>query len=265
MTDEVVSEVIGTETTMANTTPVEASVAPEFASIVPAEYADKGWVKDIKDTNTLFKMTDDLKSELGKRPAGIPQEGGDWTEFNKAFGVPESAEGYELSAPQEGGEGFQQSMREAALALGLSQKQMAGMDAAVNKFGAENAPEGQDPEAQDAEFEKMTAETFGERKDEALANAKALISAHTPEQFKDSIESMSNKDLTIMASVLDGIQQKYINADDLPKAGGAVSSGMTAEAKQAQGRALMAMPAFQDKMHPEHAAVAAQVKTLYGT
>lgn len=256
----VAAEVTGVETTMPTTTPPVEATPTEFSSIIPAEYADKPWVQDIKDVETMFKMTDDLKSELGKRPAGIPQEDGDWTEFNKAFGVPETVEGYELSAPAEGGEDFQKAMKDAALKLGMNQKQLSGMDEAFNKYGGNSEV---DVEAQNVEFDKMVAETFGDRQEEVLKIAKGLIDAHTPDSFKADIDGLSNKHLTIMAAVLDGVQQKYISEDDLPKGEGQVPSGVSAQEKRAKGLALMSLPEYSDKSHPNHKNVLAQVDAIY--
>ena len=45
----------------------EAS-APEFSSIVPADYADKGWVKDVKDIDGLFKAYKDLGVSVIEEP-----------------------------------------------------------------------------------------------------------------------------------------------------------------------------------------------------
>ena len=254
------TEIQGVETTMSNHTPAAEGTPTDFSSIIPAEYADKPWVQDIKDTNTLFKMTDDLKSELGKRPAGIPQADGDWTEFNKTFGVPESADKYELgeaSNPE-----FNSKMRDIMLEAGVSQRQAAILDAKYNELAGSMAP---DTAAQEAEFEKLTTDTFGERKDEVLKTAKNLLLDNTPDGFSDRINDMSNTDLTILASVLDSIQQKYISEDSLPKGSGTVATGMSADEKQLRGRSLMASPAFKDKGHPDHAKVAAEVSSLYGT
>ena len=259
--DGTAESITGSEAVIPNIAPAVAPV--DFSSIVPAEYADKPWVQDIKDTATLFKMTDDMKSEMGKRPAGIPEAGGDWGEFNKALGVPDTVEGYELNAPAEGGEGFQTAMKEAALALGLRPEQLAGLDAAVGKFNEANPTETAiDPVA----FEQITAETFGERKDEVLETAKSLLEAHAPEQFKSSIDGLSNENLTIMASVLDSIQQKYISEGDIPKGDGAVTmGGMSSEAKIAEGTRLMSLPEYSDKGHPNHAEVFEKAGRMFGT
>lgn len=256
-------DITGTEATIPNSPTPAAPTPVEFANIIPQDYADKGWVQDVKDINGLFKMTDDLKSEMGKRPGGIPQADGDWGEFNKALGVPESIEGYEgLSTPMEGNEGFQTAMKEAALAAGLRPQQMAAMDAAANKFAEDNPAT---PESNEVEFEQMVAETFGERKDEALQNTKALIEAHTPEKFKPDVDGLSNKNLTIMASVLDSIQQKYINEGDIPTGDSVSMGGMTSEAKIAEGTRLMTLPEYSDKSHPGHKEVFEKAGRLFGT
>jgi hypothetical protein len=59
---------------------------------IPESYQDRGWAKDIKSQEDLWKLTDNAQSLIGKRPAGIPtadapQE--EWDKFYQALGRPE--------------------------------------------------------------------------------------------------------------------------------------------------------------------------------
>lgn len=263
--EPITTEVTGVEGTVPNITPTETPAPVEFSNIVPESFSDKPWVKDVKDVEGLFKMTDDLKTKLGERPAGIPQnDAGNeaWAEFNKAFGVPESGEEYQLSDPQEGAEDFQKQVRDMFLAAGVSQRQANMLDASFNKIMESLAP---NPEANEAEFVKMTDEAFGNRKDTVLDNAKNLLEAHVPEAFKEHVNTLPNKELTILASVLDSIQQKYINESDIPPGGSTTSLGMSTEQKRARGIELMSSPAWKNKSHPQHAAVAEEVARIYSS
>lgn len=259
-------EITGVETTMANVDPlVESKPELQFSDIVPEEYKDKPWVQDVKDINGLFKMTTDLKSKLGERPAGIPQEDATPEQkaaFNKAFGVPDSPDGYELSEPAEGAEEFQKGIRQMFLDAGVSKTQAAKLDKAFNELVLGMAP---DPAKLDAEFDQMALDTFGERKDKALENAKILLNSNVPEAFKDHINNLGNKELIVMASVLDQIQQKYIAEDSLPQSGGSATPAMSAEDARAKGRQLIASEAYQNSFHPDHARVVEEVRRIYGT
>lgn len=256
------------QTTIANTTPTPApeAGAVDLASIIPEAYSDKPWVKDVKDIDGLFKLTDGLKSEIGKRPGGIPQETAT-DEVKKAFyselGVPDSVEGYELAAPQEGAEEFQSQMKETMYKLNLTADQAKGLDAAYNELVAAMTP---DAETLNADFDKLAEDTLGERRDEVLATAKHLLAENTkelPPEMQEHISNLPNKELIIMASVLDQVNQKYIREDAIP-AGGNSAAASQGSARE-RGYALMQTDAWKDKSHPNHAETAAEVKRLYGT
>jgi len=247
--------------------PAEATVPVEFSSIIPEGYADKGWVKDIPDIPTFFKMTNDLKSKQGERPAGIPHENSTDEErsaFNKSFGVPENAEGYKLSDPVKGHEDFQNRVRAMMLKNGVSQGQAAGLDADWTELMKSLAP---DTEVQAADFDKMATEMFGDKKETVLSTANALLEAHSkdlPDDIKNAFNDLPNNVLVPLAAVLNSIQKKYINEDDIP-GGDPAPGGLTPEEKRAKGRILMASPAYKDKFNSEHEATVAQVKAIYGT
>lgn len=253
---------------MPNHTPIETPTIPELSLITPADYADKGWLTDIKDVEGLFKLTDSLKSEIGKRPAGIPQNDAstdEWSNFNKSFGVPGAADGYELSVPTEGLEEYHKLTTEAFHKAGLSQRQAAILNEAQLDLMESLSP---DTEAQEAEFQKMTTEVFGDRKDDAINVAKSLLDENTkdlPDAFKEVLNSLPNKQLIAITAVLDKIQSKHINADDLPSTVNAIATGMTDKERRAEGVRLMMLPEYNDRSHPGHAEIEAKVRAIYGT
>ena len=245
----IATEVISEETTIPNSVPTDTGAAPgapDFQSIVPAEFADKAWVQDVKDIDGFFKMANDMKSELGRRAESSTPS------------APESVDSYELGEPAN--KDFQDAMKGMFLKNGISVDQAKALDADYNEIISKFSP---DTEALDAEFDKMTGELFGDRLDEVLNTAKNLLSEHTPESMKDQVNSLGNKELTIMASVLDSIQAKFINEDDLPRERGGASSSASPEAKRAEAKALMASPEWKNKSHPGHDAVAIKVQELY--
>lgn len=262
-----VSQNAGVSIGMPNTTPTVEAAPTEFSNIIPADFADKPWVKDVKDIPGLFKMTDDLKSKMGERPAGIPHENSTPEEraaFNKSFGVPEAAADYKLSDPIKGHEDFQNRVRDIMLKNNLSQGQAEGLDADWNELMESLSP---DPEAQNADFDKMATDIFGDNKDKVLSDANALLEAHSkdlPDDTKAAFNNLPNNILVPLAAVLNSIQGKYINEDDIPT-GATVPSGMSPEERRAKGATLMASPAWKDSFHPDHAKVAAEVKAIYGT
>jgi len=272
MTDE--SPVTETASTgvsieMPVTTPITEPTTPDFKDIIPKDDVDKPRGRDVKDVDGFFKMTDDLKSEMGKRPAGIPQSDASeeqWGEFNKSFGVPSEAAGYQLEDATEGMQEYNKLSREAYLKAGISQRQAAILHESNIDILEQLAP---DAAAQDAEFDELTKETFGDRKVSVMSVAEGLLAEMTegmPEAFKDVFNNLPNKQLVAIAFGLDKFQSKYINSDDLPsKDATTTSTAMTSEDKRREGVKLMASPEWGDKSHPGHAAAAARVKELYGT
>lgn len=241
----IVTEVASLETTIPNTSPVDTPSAPDFNSIIPQEFAEKPWVKDVKDIDGFFKMADDMKSELGRRAETAPA-------------APDSVDAYELSEPTD--KEFQDSVKKMFLDNKVPPEMAKGLDAAWNELMAKRAP---DPEAADAEFHKMTGELFGDRADEVMKTAKSLLSEHTPDSMTEQVNGLGNKELTIMAAVLDSIQDKFINEDDLPRGGAVVSGVKSNEEKRAEAKTLMATPEFKSKSHPSHDEVALKVAKLY--
>jgi hypothetical protein len=243
----------------------------DFSKMIPQDFQDKPWLKETKDLPSLLKRTDGLISELGKKPAGIPQENAkpeEWTAFNKAFGVPEKPEEYDIGTVPEGltkNENFEKGMRSDMQKAGLNKRQAKMMAESYHKNLAAMAKEmGLAQEKNNTDFDKLATDTFGERKDKALATGKALLAKYTEgasPAVKEHIASMPNESLISMALVLDGIVKDYIKEDQLP--GGKGGGAPTADEKRVEARKLMASEAFSNPNHPDHAATVEKVNSLY--
>lgn len=250
------------------------AAAPEFVTLIPKEYADKPWVKETKDLPALFKRTDDLLTEVGKRSGSvnIPGENAKPDEianFNKAFGVPEKADDYKLSdPPPELGpkdEKFQNGVKQIFHKNGISARQALGLEKDWNAMlGQMLKDKGLAAVQQDVDFDKLKGEVFGNRADDAIKGANSLIAKFVPEKMKSHVASLSNENLIILAGVIDGIRKEYINEDHMPQGGGA-PAGMTEADKRAEGLKLQGSEAYQNPFHPDHAEAVKKVQALYGT
>lgn len=260
----------GATTTVPTTTPVEEQKFPDIKTLIPKGFEGKQWVTETKDVPKLFKRVDDLLTEIGKKPTGIPGENAKPEEiaaFHKAFGVPEKPEEYKFPDPPAGlvkNEKFEGKMKEIFKTAGVSAKQAATLVPAYNALVAEISKElGAAGEQADVDFDKLAGETFGPKKEAVLKNSKALIAKYAPPQMAKHLEGLSNENLIVMAGVIDAIRAEFISDDKLPEGGTGGGVGMTAEAKRAKGMELMASKAYQDPFHPEHAKVKAEVDRLY--
>lgn len=247
-----------------------APTAPDFATLVPADFKDKPWVKETKDISALFKRTDDLLTEMGKRPAAIPQENAkpeEWAAFNKAIGVPEKPEDYkfgEVPAGLESSPEFQKGMQKMLHEAGISARQFKLIEPLWNKFALEMATNtAAGAQALDKDFDKLANTTFGERKDKALAGAKAMIDKFAPESVKPHVGSLSNENLIILAGVIDGMVQKYVSEDQLPGAGGAAGGAAGEQGKRDEALKIMQTDAFKNAFDPGHAAAVEKVNSIY--
>lgn len=253
-------------TTTIPTLPTPLTTAPLLSEIIPAEFKETAWVKDLKDVEGLFKMTGDLKTKLGERPAGIPHENSSPEEkaaFNKLMGVPENSGEYKLSEPVKGHEDFQNKVKEILFKHNLSQDQAGGLEADWNELMAQMQP---NPEAQDTEFDTMATSLFGDKKEGVLKNANALLADNAkdlPAEFKDAFNNLPNKILIPLAAVLDNIQKKFINEDDLPGGGNAVNNTVSHEALRAEAIQIRSSEAWKSTFHAGHAAAVARSNEIY--
>jgi len=262
MTDETI--------TIPNTN-IETPTPPEFSTLIPEGYGEKEWVKNAGDLKTVFKMVEDQREAISKRPAGIPQDDAtaeERTTFNKAFGVPETLEGYEFEKIEgkESNEDFDKGIKALFHKSDVSIRQAKALEKGFNELVAELSEKAKgDSEQQDIDFDKLAKETFGDREEDVMKVTKSLIAQYTPESMKGKIESLNNDALIIMAGVLDKIQKEFIAEDSIPRGNETQVGGANEAQQQAQGAALMISEAYTNWQHPEHDATVEKVQRLFGT
>lgn len=247
-----------------------APTYPDVATLVPADYKDREYLKGIKDVPDLFKKLDESQKLIGKRPAGIPQDNAKPEEiaaFNKAFGVPEKPEAYELVVPEKGAmpkemlEGIKKVFHGAELSAKQAKKVSEGWNGLVAEI---QKAAGVQAAQQDTDFTKLATEVFGEQKDQVLATAKTIIDKHVDPKMKEHINALSNENLIVLASVVESIRKQYITEDNIPGGGeGGAGGADSFEAKREAARQKMASEAYRNPLHPDHARVKAEVDAVY--
>lgn len=238
---------------------------PDFGSVVPAEYKDKPYMKDVTSFEALFKQHDNVQSMIGKRPSGIPQDTDaqeKWNEFYKSAGRPEKAEEYEFENAPEGMKRNDDIFTQTKALFhqaGLSKKQAKELQIGYEKLihGANTTAQ----QAFDTEFDTLAKEHFGDRQDKVLEDSAKLLKELAPQAFSEHISSLDNKNLIILSAVLDAVRQKYINEDSVPSTRDAEQT--TRVNMRSEGKKLMASDAFQNSFHPEHEATKARVTEIY--
>lgn len=244
-----------------------AAPQTKFLDTVPVEFRDKPYLKDVSDLPSLLKKLDGAQQLIGKRPAGIPDDKAspdDWSKFFKYLGRPDTADEYELKGtedvklPPEMDKGIKALFHKT----GVTKKQAAAIYAGYTDLLAgdkqSSAKQKADTEAQ---FDKLTKETFGADQDKALDRARTMINKYAP-QFRGQLEKAPNEVLVALAATIQGIHRDYIKEDGLSTN---VSSGFgdNEASLRSEARVIMASPEFQSKMHPGHAQAAQKLKGIY--
>ncbi len=252
----------------------EPKAGEEFS--VPTEYAEKPYTKDIKSNEDLWKKLDGSQSLLGKpKEGGVPQEGAtdeQWAAYYKAGGRPENAADYNFNREgldQEFVKNFanddlDNATKEIFLKAGISQKQADILQPEFEKMMETlNTEQLGQMNQQNVDFDKLAADTFGEKEDQVMADTKALIAENTPEGFKDYIENLPNESLIVMAGVLNNIKSKYINEDSLDPSHKSVSGVAGEQGLREEARKLMQGDDYRNAFSPNHDKVKKEVADLY--
>lgn len=234
------------------------------AFVIPDEYKDRDYAKGLKSNDDVWKMLDNAQKKIGEKTivAGIPGENATEEEiknFNKLWGVPEKAEDYKIEADEamttmygEEDKVVLGQFKELLHKAGANEKQAAILKDGYTQIitGIIDAKKAEIAEA-DKQFDELVAKTFGDRQDKVLDNAKKLINEFAPEGFKDRMHTIPSEQLVVLAGVLDGIREKYIEEDQL-SGGSGTSSGMTIESARAEIQKVIGSEEFNNPMHAKH-------------
>lgn len=271
----------GTEDTGTATIPnlpadTAAGDAPAaFETILNDDFKDKTWAKELTDSQKtvpdFLKMFDDQKAALSRRPAGIPQDNAPQDEkdaFHLSMGVPVDPKEYDFAIEgrefTEADTAFHDALRPLFKKANITPEQLAvlgpGFEEVTKTLVGQK---GEADQKQDVDFDTRATEVFGDRKEEVMKQGKALI-ALADERVRGDVDNMSNDELIRLASILDGVRQKYISEDALPT--NPTQTTMTNQEKIIEGTKLMATDAYRNEFPAlEHNAMVERVNRLFGT
>lgn len=262
----------------------------EFDAFVPDEYKDKEWVRNISRAENprveIFKQYENAQKLIGQKSTGltVPGEGATEAEisnFHKALGVPDDVKAYEIKPPVWGEEDkalgdllvnsrppeFLDGIKAAAKSAGVNPKQLQALSEAYDslylKHNKTALSDMAKTEAElNADFETKVKTHFGARADKVLDTGKKLLAANVPDNLKPAVASLDNNALLILSAALDGISAKYVKEDGALSGSVAPVVASLADV-QAEGRRLMALPAYHNPLHAEHISTVAAVKANY--
>lgn len=243
-----------------------------FFEAVPPSYKDKPYLKDVQNFEQLFKKLDGAQELIGKRPAGIPGKDSKPEEvasFYKMMGKPDTADGYEFEDVKLP-EGIKRDEELAKFTKGLfHQANLTAEQAKIVQSGFEKkmvelaGNQQPDPAMSDEAFDQMTKDIFKDRADTVLKNGSLLLAENMPPELKANVEKLDNNALLVLSAVLDGIRERYISEDALPREGDAKGGTDSVDDLRQQARVLMARPEYTSKGHKDHANVKAEVDAIY--
>lgn len=238
--------------------------ADALAFAIPEDYKDKPYMKDITSEEGLYKMLDGAQTLIGKK-VNIPNAESseeDRKAFNTQMGVPEKAEEYVFNkiGDQERNADMDTVFKNFLHKHDVPAEKATAMQGELELMAVEFA-KGKteaDGKALDLDFDKVSAETFGENADSIIASTKKLIAENVPDNLKEAFNEMSNNNLIIMTSVLENFRKKYISEDDLTITGDP-ASGTSKVELEGELNTLVAKRKAADPFSGEYKALSAKI------
>ncbi len=253
----------------------EPPATPAFLEQIPEAFREKPWAKEnAKDADTFFKFVDNQNTLVGRKGLIIPGENATPEEvaaFRKGIGVPDKEDDYEFTPIEE----LKASKRDAEMekaVKGLFYQANVPKEAAVKiQQGYEklmyekNKAAIEAQKAEDAAFEKLNNEFFGNERDQIVANAQKVLRETLPKEVLPAFDKMNADQLAMVIAVTDSVYKKFGKEDGF-KGGapgaGAGNVGTTYDELSAQQREIMAKPGYDDWRHPDHETLMAQNKAI---
>ena len=251
-----------------------AGGAALLETVIPAEFKDQAYLKDLKGLplgpeayTALFKKLDGAEKLIGKKTA-IPEATAPEAEWESFFSRlrPETAEAYEFKG-QDGKEAGDPEFLKAVKGIfhkaGVPKTQAAKIYSEFEALIAgKQAAQQAETERMDAEFSDMVSKAFTADNEKVLTTARKMIDEFTPENLKGHIQRLPNESLVLMAGILNNISQKFMKEDNMnPDKGGTAGSDEVSLRNEA--KKIMASAEFSDFQNPGHEAAVRRKNEIY--
>lgn len=149
----------------------------DFTSALSAEFKDNPSIAKFGgDVNKLSKSYLELQSLMGQSKVAIPKDENDgvaWGLYDKAFNIPEKAEGYDLKAPDGVSlDEFKALMKANHIPQGVAQKLL---EAHLGEFDRYEEAKAQQAKAEQAQAEKDLKQEWGLAYNEKMQQAAKVL------------------------------------------------------------------------------------------
>lgn len=244
-----------------------------FRAVLPKEFVEKPYMKDVTTFGDFVKKFDGAQTLLGQRTTpdekATPEQ---WKEFH-AKTAPAKPEDYKFPDKIDG---VRSDLTAKALeakwirplfhGAQLSQHQVSVLFPQFMKMIV--AAEAEDKKLGDERFMKLSSEVFKDQKDTVITNAKKFMATHIPADMQPMLDSLDEKQLTLLIAMTDGMAKKFTGEDPFRGGGAGAGSGggETKETLIAQMQAIQKDPVYVDpfKDRPKHAELLAKMEVIRG-
>lgn len=224
-----------------------------FRALLPADVQTKPYAKNLNTFTDLVKGFDGAQSLLGQRAMpdanSTPEQ---WMEFHGKT-RPESAEKYTFGKAEgvtdeyiTKANGLVKKLQGILFSGGASVHQGNVIIPAILKELA--TAETAFSSANDQKFSQLATQLFGGQKDAVIANGKKYLAAHLPDNMKPLLETMDEKQLTVVLAATDVMAKKFTGEDPFRGGGGGGGGGggETKEQLVMQMQTIMKDPSWSD-------------------
>ncbi len=243
-----------------------------FKELVPAEYHDRGYLKDIlampqgpEALTAVLKKLDGAETLIGRK-IGIPGTDAKPEEVEKFYSSlrPEKEDDYEIKGLNDNADPeFIKALRGAFHHAGNSKVQAQRfLEKLLPVFEAQATKHADNKKKADDAFDALAKTALGEDNKAVMAQVRKEIEERCPAEMKPHLDRLNDENMVIMASVIQSIRKQYIPEDQLdPKK--ALGGSGSQDDLQAEGRNLMASEAYTNFQHPDHDKTRKRVDEIY--
>lgn len=174
---------------------------------IPDEYKEKGWTKNLKSIDDLWKMNDNAQNLIGKKTIGIPSADATDEELSEFYSKirPENQTDYNVDLEGEDKELFESLFFEN----GLSQRQA---NALIEGYKQSVDLAEREMKSQEG-YKQELVNRFGDNAQTAEKNIVDFIKKEVNEQDRAALEAMPNNVLGIVYSLINKVQERYAVKD----------------------------------------------------